>query len=75
MGATLKKYSGCIHWDMKRGEPSITWWPKQRRAWFTVQSWQAGKWIVDAKREITIRIQMILTKQVGANPNSTTENR
>jgi hypothetical protein len=38
---SLKKFPGCVHWHVRRGrEPGtleITYWPKEHRAWFTIQ--------------------------------------
>ena len=46
---TLKAYSGSVHWHLKRGrEPGIlelTSWPKERRAWFSVQSRRDAPWV------------------------------
>lgn len=45
---SLKKYPGCIHWHAKNGRASgtleITLWPRERRAWFTVQSGRRAPW-------------------------------
>ena len=49
MRATLRKFPGCIHWHLKRGQESgtleITLWPQERRAWFTIQSGRTAPWI------------------------------
>lgn len=46
---TLKKYPGCIHWHIQCGRESgtleVTFWPRKRRAWFTVQSGRQAPWI------------------------------
>ena len=47
---TLAKFPGCIHWHLKngreRGTMEITFWPKERRAWFSIQSGRRAPWIV-----------------------------
>ena len=47
--ATLRKFPGCIHWHVKRGNESgtieITFWPQERRAWFTIQDSRTAVWI------------------------------
>ena len=49
---SLKKFPNCIHWHAKNGQQSgtleITYWPQERRAWFTVQNGRTADWI-DAK--------------------------
>ena len=54
--ATLTKCPGCIHWHIKHGnEPGtleITFWPPERRAWFTIQEGRKGKWIDERLRAI-----------------------
>ncbi len=49
---TLKAFEGCIHWHVKNGRESgtleITFWPKEHRAWFSVQQGRKAAWI-DAK--------------------------
>ena len=46
---TLKAFAGCIHWHVKNGRESgtleITFWPQERRAWFSVQSGRTAPWI------------------------------
>jgi len=46
---SLKKYPGCIHWHAKNGRASgtleVTLWPRERRAWFTVQDGRKAPWI------------------------------
>lgn len=47
--ASLRKLPGCVHWHVKRGrEPGtleITFWPQERRAWFTIQDGRRAGWI------------------------------
>ena len=42
MRDTFKKYPGRIYWHAKHGCETrtleVTFWPKKRRVWFTVQS-------------------------------------
>jgi hypothetical protein len=47
--ASLRKFPGCIHWHLKRGRESgtleVTFWPQERRAWFTIQNGRKAGWI------------------------------
>jgi hypothetical protein len=47
--ATLGKYPGSTHWHIKNGKEKgileITLWPKQRRAWFSIQDGRKAGWI------------------------------
>ena len=47
--ATLGKYPGSIHWHVKNGNDKgvfeITLWPKQHRAWFSIQDGRKAGWI------------------------------
>ena len=47
--ATLGKYPGSTHWHIKNGQEKgileITLWPKQRRAWFSIQDSRQADWI------------------------------
>lgn len=47
--ATLKQYPGCRHWHYKRaaerGTLEITYWPRERRAWFKVARGREGEWM------------------------------
>jgi hypothetical protein len=49
---TLKAFAGCVHWHVKNGRESgtleITFWPKDHRAWLSVQQGRKAPWI-DAK--------------------------
>jgi hypothetical protein len=53
---SLKKHPGCVHWHLKRrgksGTLELTWWPKERRAWFSVQSGRQAVWIPLALRTV-----------------------
>lgn len=64
---SLKKFPGCIHWHLKKGRTpgtlEITWWPQQRRAWFTVQSGRTAPWITG---EIARLGKMIRVRLRGA---------
>lgn len=52
--ASLAKFPGCIHWHAKQGRESgtleITFWPRERRAWFTIQSGRQAPWIEEKLR-------------------------
>jgi hypothetical protein len=58
---TLRQYPGCIHWHVKSGSEKgtleITYWPAERRAWFTIHRGRAGEWIADAIKRIQRRFQ------------------
>ena len=47
--SSLKSFPGCTHWHVKngreRGTLEITVWPRERRAWFSVQSGRRARWI------------------------------
>ena len=50
MRGTLRTYRGCVHWhfknvDERRGTLEATYWPRERRAWFSVQSGRDAGWI------------------------------
>ncbi|HTV40493.1 MAG TPA: hypothetical protein VMF08_07960 [Candidatus Sulfotelmatobacter sp.] len=46
---TLGRYPGSTHWHVKsgnaRGTLEITLWPKQGRAWFSIQNGRKAGWI------------------------------
>jgi len=46
---SLRKFPGSVHWHVKHGRESgtleITFWPLERRAWFTIQSGRRADWI------------------------------
>jgi hypothetical protein len=49
MRTSLRTFPGCVHWHVKRGrEPGtleITFWPQERRAWFTIHDGRQAEWI------------------------------
>ena len=53
---TLQKYPGCAHWHVRsgreRGTLELTFWPAERRAWFTVQNGRTGDWIAGGMHRI-----------------------
>ena len=55
--ASLAKFPGCIHWHAKQGRESgtleITFWPRERRAWFTIQNGRRAAWIEE-------KLQMVI---------------
>jgi hypothetical protein len=59
--ATLRKFPGCIHWHVKRGKESgtleITFWPQERRAWFTIQDSRTAEWIEEGMGLIMTALQ------------------
>lgn len=54
MRNTLRKYPGCIHWQLNNGNRAgsleLTFWPKEGRAWFTLPEGRRADWI-DGKIE------------------------
>ena len=46
---SLRKFPGCVHWHVKRGRQpgtlEITFWPREHRAWFTIQDGRRADWI------------------------------
>ena len=63
---TLKKFPGCVHWHVKNGRETgtleITLWPREHRAWFTVQDGRRAGWI---KGKIKI-VKDDIQRQIGA---------
>ena len=61
---TLAKFPGCVHWHVKRGREAgtleITYWPGERRAWFTVQMGRRGEWI----EEMIVVIKKAIRRRV-----------
>jgi hypothetical protein len=61
---TLKKFPGCIHWHAKRrgqaGTLEITLWPRQHRAWITIQSGRRANWITDQLPTVLAALQLAL---------------
>jgi hypothetical protein len=49
MRASLRTFPGSVHWHVRRGRESgtleITFWPQQRRAWFTIHDGRQAEWI------------------------------
>jgi hypothetical protein len=47
--ATLKSFPGSVHWHAKSGRASgtleVTLWPREHRAWFTIQDGRKASWI------------------------------
>jgi len=62
--ASLRKFPGCIHWHLKRGVESgtleLTFWPRERRAWFTIQDGRKAAWIDEQLKvlDTAIRLQI-----------------
>jgi hypothetical protein len=58
---SLQKHPGCTHWHTKlprqRGTLEITYWPLQRRAWFTIQAGRNAPWIKDMIPTLAAAIQ------------------
>lgn len=58
---SLKKFPGCIHWHLKRGrEPGtleLTFWPREHRAWFSVQRGRAAPWTAEALSDLEQKVQ------------------
>jgi hypothetical protein len=68
---TLKKFPGCIHWHAKNpgqsGTLELTLWPQQHRAWITIQSGRAAKWIAERLPEVQDAIYQHLEAQQQRN--------
>jgi hypothetical protein len=49
MRSSLRKFPGSVHWHVKRagesGTLEITFWPQQRRAWFSIRNGRQSEWI------------------------------
>lgn len=65
---SLKAFPGCIHWHIKYGRESgtldITFWPQERRVWFSIQSGRAGTWIDEKMKLVEQAIQEHLNSEV-----------
>lgn len=50
--STLKSLLGSTHWHLQNGADKgtleLTWWPHNRRLWFSVHANREGPWIDDA---------------------------
>ena len=59
--ASLRKFPGCVHWHVKRGrEPGtleITFWPRERRAWFTIHDGRQADWMEQSMKILTRHIR------------------
>ena len=59
--AELKKFPGSGHWHLKSarrpGTLELTYWPTQRRAWFTIHPRRSAPWIAQTIRSLTQSIQ------------------
>jgi hypothetical protein len=46
---SLRAFPGSTHWHVKNGRMpgtlEITWWPKQRGVWFSIQDGRKADWI------------------------------
>lgn len=65
--ASLAKFPGCIHWHVKQGsEPGtleITFWPRERRAWFAIQDRRQAPWI---EEKLVALMEAIQRRKQGA---------
>jgi hypothetical protein len=45
---TLKKFPGSVHWHLhqpgKKGTLEATWWPSERRFWFSIHENRRADW-------------------------------
>jgi hypothetical protein len=61
MKGTLARYPGCIHWHFKRGRErgtlEVTWWPRGRRLWLSVQAGRPGEWIDAAGADLKAALE------------------
>ena len=62
---SLKNFDGCTHWHAKlgrqRGTLEVTYWPHERRAWFTIQDGRVAPWIEGKMLELAA----VIGKQLG----------
>lgn len=58
---SLRKFPGCVHWHLKHGREAgtleVTFWPRERRAWFTIQSGRKATWIQEQLTMLNDAIQ------------------
>ena len=68
---TLKRHPGCVHWHAKRereaGTLEITLWPREGRAWFTIQDGRTAAWIDEA----AMRLAEAIANRLNARGEST----
>jgi hypothetical protein len=61
MRASLQKFPGSVHWHVKNGRESgtleITFWPQERRAWFTIHDGRQAEWIEKGVKALAATIR------------------
>src|SRR5437763_16670863 len=61
MKGTLARYPGCAHWHFKRGRErgtlEVTWWPRERRLWLSVQAGRTGAWVDAAAADLKAALE------------------
>jgi hypothetical protein len=69
MLGSLKKFPGCVHWHVKQGREAgtleITLWPREQKAWFSIQAGRAAAWIEEKRWQLAARIQERLRLRVS----------
>jgi hypothetical protein len=58
---SLKSYPGSVHWHFKKegsvGTLEATYWPAERRVWFSVHSNRGGAWTTHAAVTFKTRLE------------------
>ncbi len=61
---TLATYPGSVHWHLKQGRASgvleMTYWPRERRVWFSVHRNRRASWIDEVEPKLVAAIKMCL---------------
>jgi len=69
MRNTLRKYPGCVHWNLANGSQpgaiELTYWPKEDRAWFTFADGPRPGWTGAKIEELGDVIRERIGRQFG----------
>lgn len=69
MRNTLRKYPGCIHWnlvnDHKPGALELTYWPKEDRGWITIPDGPRAAWVPEKVEKISDFVKDRIKRQSG----------
>ena len=66
MKGQTRTHPGAVHWHFKKGkEPGtleISWWPRERRCWFTMQDGRKGDWSDAMAAKLKPQIEKAMAK-------------
>ena len=75
---TLRQYAGCLHWHCKRGKSpgtlEVTWWPRERRLWLSVQAGRQAEWTNGALGQLAAALAARLSEH-ACNPAAAPESK